>query len=108
MSALRSLFIREWKIAHRIGGGAAVGVIFFLILVTVAPFAIGPLGIDERHDAIAMDDGLGEIEAALVLGRIGLELTGRKKSKKHDVVEAGAKVEIELANVEKANLVPEF
>jgi heme exporter protein B len=42
MTALQSLFIREWKIAHRIGGGAAVGVIFFLILVTVAPFAIGP------------------------------------------------------------------
>jgi heme exporter protein B len=42
MTALRSLFIREWKIAHRIGGGAAIGVIFFLILVTVAPFAIGP------------------------------------------------------------------
>jgi ribosome maturation factor RimP len=41
-------------------------------------------------------------------GRIGLELSGRKKSKKHDEVEAGTKVEIELANVEKANLVPEF
>ena len=37
-----------------------------------------------------------------------LELTGRKKSKKHEAVEAGATVEIELANVEKANLVPEF
>jgi ribosome maturation factor RimP len=41
-------------------------------------------------------------------GRIGLELTGRKKSKKQEAVEAGAKVEIELANVEKANLVPEL
>ena len=41
-------------------------------------------------------------------GRIGLELSGRKKSKKHESVEAGTKVEIELANVEKANLVPEF
>jgi ribosome maturation factor RimP len=41
-------------------------------------------------------------------GRIGLEMSGRKKSKKHDGVEAGTKVEIELANVEKANLVPEF
>ena len=41
-------------------------------------------------------------------GRIGLELAGRKKSKKQEAVEAGAKVEIELANVEKANLVPEF
>ena len=41
-------------------------------------------------------------------GRIGLELSGRKQSKKHESVEAGTKVEIELANVEKANLVPEF
>ncbi len=41
-------------------------------------------------------------------GRIGLELSGRKKSKKQEPVEAGTKVEIELANVEKANLVPEF
>ena len=41
-------------------------------------------------------------------GRIGLELSGRKKSKKQESVEAGTKVEIELANVEKANLVPEF
>ena len=41
-------------------------------------------------------------------GCISLELTARKKSKKHDAVEAGATVEIELANVEKANLVPEF
>lgn len=41
-------------------------------------------------------------------GRISLELSGRKKSKKHEAVESGSKVEIELANVEKANLVPEF
>jgi len=41
-------------------------------------------------------------------GRLGLELSGRKKSKKREAVEAGAKVEIDLANVEKANLVPEF
>src|SRR5215831_13053417 len=41
-------------------------------------------------------------------GRLSLELAGRKKSRKHAPVEAGAKVEIDLANVEKANLVPEF
>jgi ribosome maturation factor RimP len=41
-------------------------------------------------------------------GRISLELTGRKKSKKHEAVESGSKVEIELANVERANLVPQF
>ena len=41
-------------------------------------------------------------------GKIGLELVGVKKSKKHEAVEAGTKIEIELANIEKANLVPEF
>ncbi|MDR3748214.1 MAG: ribosome maturation factor RimP [Acidobacteriota bacterium] len=40
--------------------------------------------------------------------RLRLELSGRKKSKKHQAVEAGTEVEIDLANVEKANLVPEF
>ena len=42
MGPLRSLFWREVKIAGRIGGGGAAGLVFFLILVTVAPFAIGP------------------------------------------------------------------
>jgi ribosome maturation factor RimP len=41
-------------------------------------------------------------------GHLSLELTGRKQSKKHQAVEAGTEVEIALANVEKANLVPEF
>ena len=42
MGPLRSLFWRETKIAGRIGGGVAGGLVFFLILVTVTPFAIGP------------------------------------------------------------------
>ena len=37
-----ALFLREWRIARRIGGGASVGVVFFLILVAVVPFALGP------------------------------------------------------------------
>jgi ribosome maturation factor RimP len=41
-------------------------------------------------------------------GWLSLELTGRKKSKKHQAVEPGTEVEIDLANIEKANLVPEF
>jgi ribosome maturation factor RimP len=41
-------------------------------------------------------------------GRLTLELTPRKKSKKHEAVESGVEVQIDLANVEKANLVPEF
>jgi heme exporter protein B len=42
MAALSALFLRELAIARRIGGGAAMGVVFFLVLVTIAPFAIGP------------------------------------------------------------------
>jgi ribosome maturation factor RimP len=41
-------------------------------------------------------------------GRLTLELLARKKSKKSEAVDAGTEVEIELANVEKASLVPEF
>jgi heme exporter protein B len=40
--AARALFTREWRIARRIGGGASVGAVFFLILVTIMPFALGP------------------------------------------------------------------
>ncbi len=38
----RALFTREWRIARRIGGGASVGAVFFLILVAIMPFALGP------------------------------------------------------------------
>lgn len=40
--AAAALFLREWRIARRIGGGAATGAVFFLILVAIMPFAIGP------------------------------------------------------------------
>jgi heme exporter protein B len=40
--ALAALFRRDLRMARRIGGGGAMGVVFFLILVTIAPFAIGP------------------------------------------------------------------
>jgi len=42
MLSWRALFVREWRIAVRIGGGALMGVLFYLIVVTVFPFAIGP------------------------------------------------------------------
>ncbi len=41
-SALHALFVRELRIGQRIGGGASLGLVFFLILVTLTPFAIGP------------------------------------------------------------------
>jgi heme exporter protein B len=42
MNALGALFVRELKVAVRVGGGALMGVLFFLIVVTLIPFAIGP------------------------------------------------------------------
>ena len=42
MTPAAALFLREWRISRRIGGGASVGAVFFLILVTIMPFALGP------------------------------------------------------------------
>jgi heme exporter protein B len=42
MSALTALFVRDVKLAIRVGGGALIGVLFFLIVVTLVPFAMGP------------------------------------------------------------------
>ena len=42
MSALKALFMRDIRIAIRIGGGAMIGVLFFMTVVTLMPFAIGP------------------------------------------------------------------
>ena len=42
MSALIALFMRDIRIALRAGGGASIAVLFFLIVVTLAPFAVGP------------------------------------------------------------------
>jgi len=42
MSAMTSLFLRDIRIAMRVGGGALMGALFFLIVVTMMPFAIGP------------------------------------------------------------------
>jgi heme exporter protein B len=42
MRGLAALFVRDVRLAVRIGGGAVVGVLFFLIVVTLVPLAIGP------------------------------------------------------------------
>jgi len=42
VTALSALLIRDMRLAVRIGGGALMGVLFFLIVVTLTPFAIGP------------------------------------------------------------------
>ena len=42
MTALAALIARDIRIALRVGGGALIGVLFFLIVVVLMPFAIGP------------------------------------------------------------------
>ena len=42
MTALAALLVRDMRIAVRVGGGALMGVLFFLVVVTLVPFAIGP------------------------------------------------------------------
>jgi heme exporter protein B len=42
MSVLAALLVRDMRIAVRVGGGALIGVLFFLVVVTLMPFALGP------------------------------------------------------------------
>jgi heme exporter protein B len=42
MRDLTALLARDIRLAVRLGGGAPIGVLFFLIVVTIVPFAIGP------------------------------------------------------------------
>jgi heme exporter protein B len=42
MTELGSLLVRDIRIAMRVGGGALIGVLFFLVVVTLVPFAVGP------------------------------------------------------------------
>ncbi len=42
MSALRALLVRDIRLAIRVGGGALIAVLFFVVVVTLVPFALGP------------------------------------------------------------------
>jgi len=42
MRSFNALLLRDVQLAIRIGGGALMGALFFLIVVTMIPFAIGP------------------------------------------------------------------
>ena len=49
LSSLSAILARDMKIAWRVGGGALMGVLFFLAVVTLMPFALGPdLGLLRR------------------------------------------------------------
>lgn len=42
MTAFNALLMRDIRLAMRAGGGALMGALFFLIVVTLVPFALGP------------------------------------------------------------------
>jgi heme exporter protein B len=42
VTALLALLVRDMRLGVRLGGGAFIGVLFFLMVVTLVPFAIGP------------------------------------------------------------------
>ncbi len=85
-SAFASVFMREIRIARRIGGSGSMGVVFFLTLVTITPFAVGPdpnllarigpailwisallaslLGLDRLFQAEAEDGSLDQLHLA--------------------------------------------
>jgi heme exporter protein B len=42
MRAALALLVRDLRVSVRLGGGALIGALFFLIVVTLMPFAVGP------------------------------------------------------------------
>jgi heme exporter protein B len=101
MTALAALLVRDMRLAVRVGGGALVGVLFFLLVVAIIPFAIGPdlallarigpailwlgallaslLGLDRL---IASDHEDGSLDLILA-ARMPLELTVAAKAVAH-------------------------
>jgi heme exporter protein B len=100
MNALGALFVRDLKIAVRVGGGALMGVLFFLIVVTLMPFAIGPDSVLLARIGPAIL-WLGALLASLLAldrllaadhedGSLDLILTGRSPLELALTVKAGA------------------
>jgi len=42
VNPLTALLLRDMRIAVRVGGGALIGVLFFVVVATLTPFAVGP------------------------------------------------------------------
>lgn len=42
IAVLRAVLARDVTLAFRVGGGGGIGVVFFLAVVTIVPFAVGP------------------------------------------------------------------
>src|SRR5262249_11001349 len=98
MNPLVAILLRDMRLAVRVGGGALMGALFFLIVITMTPFAVGPdlallarigpailwlgallaslLALD-RLFATDYDDGSLDL---LMMGEVPLELTVATKA----------------------------
>src|ERR1017187_2251896 len=102
MSAFTALVIRDMRLSIRVGGGALMGALFFLIVVTMMPFALGPdmallsrigpailwlgalLGSLLALDRLfAPDHDGGSLALLLMMGRMPLELAVAAKAIAH-------------------------
>ena len=101
MSAFTALIVRDMRLSVRVGGGALMGALFFLVVVVMMPFALGPdlallarigpailwlgallaslLALD-RLFAADYDDGSLDL---LMMGRLPLELAVAAKAVAH-------------------------
>ncbi|MGN6462231.1 MAG: heme exporter protein CcmB, partial [Pseudolabrys sp.] len=65
MNALAALYWRDLRLAVRAGGGAAIAALFFLIVVALVPFAVGPdIALLSRHGPAIL--WLGALLASLL------------------------------------------
>jgi len=101
MNAVSALLVRDLRLSVRVGGGALIGVLFFLVVVTLVPFGVGPelallrrigpailwigallaslLALDRLFAADAEDGSLDLI----LMGRTPLELAVASKAAAH-------------------------
>ena len=101
MRPFAAIVVRDIRLAVRVGGGAIMGVLFFLMVVTLIPFAIGPdlallarigpailwlsallaslLGLDRL---LAIDDEDGSLDV-MMMARLPLELAVAAKALAH-------------------------
>ncbi len=92
MTPLAALILRDMRLAVRVGGGAFIGLVFFLVVVTLVPFALGPdLGLLARIGPAIL--WLGALLASL-LGLDRLLATDHEDGSLDLILMAGVPVEL--------------
>jgi heme exporter protein B len=92
VTPLAALILRDMRLAVRVGGGAFIGLVFFLVVVTLVPFALGPdLGLLARIGPAIL--WLGALLASL-LGLDRLLATDHEDGSLDLILMAGVPVEL--------------